>query len=132
MVLLGGKTNEVFDSKGYRYVDKEYFLCLNSWHQMPLRLFSQEYLEACGAKVLFRVKAVSEGERSKFAVNENRLAVGMLASPGSLFEEELSDIYSRDPAVVLSRFFEDEEKEHDVLCTARCPFNDDEYEDYDY
>jgi len=125
MVLLGGRRTEVLCKKRNERVDKDYFLVLNSWPQMPLILFSHEYLEACGARVLFRAKAVSEGERSKFATNENRLAVGM-ASPCSLFEEEISDLWGG-----LSRLFDDEEKEpEEKVCVARCPFNDDDDVDY--
>ena len=94
MVLLGGKSRRVWDKTQWKFVSKQHFLCLNSWHQMPLVLVSLEYLEACGAQALFRNRAMTKEQKLDFAVNENCLAVGM-ASPRSNSEDQVNDCVYR-------------------------------------
>lgn len=119
MVLLGGIVQRVWDKKRYEYVDKQHYLILNSWHRMPLVLVSAEYLEACGAEVLFRKKAVTKEQKSDFAVNEMCVAVGM-ASPCSTSD----GLYCN-----LKTVFNDEYKERERNVAA-CPSSVEDEGDY--
>mmetsp|Transcript_48171 Transcript_48171/g.54612 ORF Transcript_48171/g.54612 Transcript_48171/m.54612 type:complete len:370 (+) Transcript_48171:808-1917(+) len=127
MVLLGGKmvlkTHSFWDKrrrKKNQEMNKQCYLCLNPWHQMSLVLVSPQYLRACGARLLFRVKPISGAQKSEFAVNENCIAVGM-ASPSSTCKDEVD--------ADLNELLQDEYKEPEP-CVAAFPGNSEDEGDY--
>jgi len=119
MVVLGGKIKEVWDDLQNKFVSKQCYLCLNSWHQMPLVLVSSEYLTACDASILFREKAVTNKQKLYFTENQNCLAVGM-ASPSATCD---------DPLVGLKNVFNDEYKAPEPSVAA-CPGSIEDEGDY--
>ena len=91
MVLLGGR----MISDGAKR--KIYFMCQNSWHTMPLVVCSRNYLEACQAKVLFRVRKIGSELKDIYLSSSNLIAD--CTSPYS-GREDVND--NTDPALMFA------------------------------
>ena len=118
MVLLGGRKF----SEGKK--TKIYFICQNTWPNMELVVCSRKYLEACQAKVLFRVADIGLELRNDLATSPNFIVD--YASPYSSSREDVNDNTN------LALLFANDTPSPERPCIGN-PFNDSfDFDDNDY